>query len=476
MIEDEMISKGVKIGLETHISLPTNSKLFCPCSNIAKEQEEPNTRVCPVCMGHPGTKPHLNRNAVDIAIKMALVFNCKILQNSFFSRKTYFYPDMSKNFQITQYEIPLCEKGKAVIKTGEKSKEIKIRRIHIEEDPAKIVYQKESTYLDYNRCGSPLIEVVTEPDFATPKEARIYLQNLMALLEYLGLLRGGDETTTIKSDANISLAGGNRVEVKNIGGIREVEKALKYEFLRQKNMLAKSIIPARETRGWMDKLGISKSMRSKEFEEDYGYIFEPDLPYICIDNKQIEAQRNILPELPEEKAKRFRKQYGLNEKTVERLVRYRDLADLFEYLCERKIDAGVASSWTAGPILKTLNWNNTRFSLLSIDKKEIYICLNNYINKKHSDFICEKIIQKMVEEAKNKRTASYDTIVKKYRFFSSLIDVDAAIKEVISKNKKIFDEYRGGKEKALNFLVGMVMKETKGAANPQEIKEKINRL
>ena len=166
MIEEKMIKAGVRIGLETHVTLPTNSKLFCSCSNVSKDDEEPNSRTCPVCLGHPGTKPQLNKRAVEIAIKMALVFNCEISKNSFFSRKTYFYPDLSKNFQITQYEIPLCQKGTATIKMDNIAKKIRIRRIHIEEDPAKITYQKESTFVDYNRSGSPLIEIVTEPDFA----------------------------------------------------------------------------------------------------------------------------------------------------------------------------------------------------------------------------------------------------------------------------------------------------------------------
>ena len=475
MIEEKMIKAGVRIGLETHVTLPTNSKLFCSCSNVSKDDEEPNSRTCPVCLGHPGTKPQLNKRAVEIAIKMALVFNCEISKNSFFSRKTYFYPDLSKNFQITQYEIPLCQKGIATIKMDDIAKKIRIRRIHIEEDPAKITYQKESTFVDYNRSGSPLIEIVTEPDFATSKEARIYLQNLTGLLEYLGLM-SGEDTNIMKSDANISLKGGNRVEVKNIGGVREVEKALKYEFLRQKNMMAKNIIPKRETRGWMDKLGISKSMRSKELEEDYGYIFEPDLPYICIDDKQISEQKKEIPELPEEKAKRFEKQFKLNEKTIERLVRYKDLADLFEFLCGKKIDSKTASSWTVGPLLKTLNWNNTRLSALDIKGMEVYKCLYNYTNKKHSDFVCEKIIQKMVEEALNKRDSSYDAIIKKYGFSSTKIDIEKIIKKILDENKEIFEEYKSGKEKALNYLVGMVMKETKGAAKPQEIKEKLAKM
>ena len=473
MIEEKMILNGVKIGLETHISLPTKSKLFCSCSNIAKENEGANTRICPVCLGHPGTKPFLNQKAIELGIKLAIVFNCELSIKSFFSRKTYFYPDLSKNYQITQYEIPLCQNGNATIKIDDKEKKIRIRRIHLEEDPAKIIYQRESTFLDYNRSGSPLMEIVTEPDFATSKEARIYLQDIMSLLEYLDL-SNGEETNIMKSDANISLKNGTRVEVKNIGGVREVEKALKYEFLRQKNLIEKNIKIERETRGWVDKLGISKSLRSKEFEEDYGYIFEPDLPYICIDETQINAQKEKIPELPEQKAKRIKKLYGLNEKTIERIVRYKDLADLFEYLCEKKIDAKLASSWVVGPILKTLNWNNTRFFLLKIDKEDIFMCLEDYTNKKHSDFVCEKIIQKMVEEAKNKRNFSYKHIIKKFGFSSSKIDVDEIIKKILNENKAVYEEYLTGKQKALDFLVGQVMRETKGAAKPQEVKDKIS--
>ena len=293
MIEQQMIEKGVKIGLETHITLPTKSKLFCCCSNTSKKDETPNTRICPICLGHPGTKPYLNKSAVKIAIKLAIALKCNIAKKTYFSRKTYFYPDLAKDFQITQYEIPIAQKGSVILKTNNKEKKITIRRIHIEEDPAKIIYQKECSFLDYNRSGSPLIEIVTEPDFEDSTQARYYLQKLITMLEYLGIYNLDDETT-IKTDANISLAGKNRVEVKNIGGVREVEKALKYEFIRQKNILAKNIIPQMETRGWLDKLGISKPLRLKETEEDYGYIFEPDLPHITIEKDEIEKLQQMV--------------------------------------------------------------------------------------------------------------------------------------------------------------------------------------
>ncbi|OYT35344.1 MAG: Asp-tRNA(Asn)/Glu-tRNA(Gln) amidotransferase GatCAB subunit B [Candidatus Aenigmarchaeota archaeon ex4484_52] len=475
MIEQQMIEKGVKIGLETHITLPTKSKLFCCCSNTSKKDETPNTRICPICLGHPGTKPYLNKSAVKIAIKLAIALKCNIAKKTYFSRKTYFYPDLAKDFQITQYEIPIAQKGSVILKTNNKEKKITIRRIHIEEDPAKIIYQKECSFLDYNRSGSPLIEIVTEPDFEDSTQARYYLQKLITMLEYLGIYNLDDETT-IKTDANISLAGKNRVEVKNIGGVREVEKALKYEFIRQKNILAKNIIPQMETRGWLDKLGISKPLRLKETEEDYGYIFEPDLPHITIEKDEIENKKKEIPELPEMKSKRFLQQYKLNEKTIERLVRYKDLADLFEYLCKKNIDKKIASSWVTGPITKTLNWNNVRFSSIDLSKQEIYLCLNDFSNNKYSDFIAEKIIQKMVEEAKNEKNVSYKCIIEKYSFCNCNMNLDEIISKLISENKTAFEEFKNGKEKSLNFLVGQVMKETKGRANPKEIIENIKKF
>src|SRR3989338_6038507 len=268
---------GVKIGLETHIQLNTASKIFCGCANPAalKEEREPNSIVCPTCLGLPGAKPAANRKVVEAGVKAALAMGATVAGQTRFSRKTYFYPDMSKNFQISQYEVPLASNGRVEV-TG---KNIRIRRLHTEEDPAKIIHTGGLggyTLVDYNRAGVPLLEIVTEPDFTSPEEARLYIQKLASIMEYLGLYDPATKAA-IKTDANISLKGGNRVEVKNITGTKEVEAALQYEVVRQKNSLQRGVSVVRETRSWNPERGATESLRSKEVEEEYGYIAEPDL-------------------------------------------------------------------------------------------------------------------------------------------------------------------------------------------------------
>ncbi|MFB6099879.1 MAG: Asp-tRNA(Asn)/Glu-tRNA(Gln) amidotransferase subunit GatB, partial [Candidatus Nanohalobium sp.] len=270
----------VMIGLETHVQLDTNTKLFCGCPN--KEAEETNTHVCETCLGHPGSKPRLNRKVLRQAVKTSQALQCDINEDIFFSRKTYFYPDMSKSYQITQYEVPVGEDGEIEVKVGDERKDIGITRLHIEEDPAKMKHvggdigDSEYTKVDYNRAGTPLLEIVTEPDFESPKEARAYLQQLAQMLEYLKIYFS-ESDYSIKSDANISIDGGQRVEVKNITGTAGIEKALSYEISRQKQLKKRGREVEQQTRNYDANQEITEMMREKETEKDYGYIFDPDL-------------------------------------------------------------------------------------------------------------------------------------------------------------------------------------------------------
>jgi aspartyl-tRNA(Asn)/glutamyl-tRNA(Gln) amidotransferase subunit B len=346
----------VMIGLETHVQLNTRSKMFCGCANPVNldEEPQPNTLTCPTCLGMPGSKPRTNRAAIDAGIRLALALECRVEPRFFFSRKTYFYPDMSKNFQITQYEVPLCRDGRMSIMAGGRMKRIRITRIHLEEDPAKLVHVGglggKHTLVDYNRSGIPLAEIVTEPDFSSPAEAREFLQKLAAVLEYLGLYDPASRAV-FKSDANVSLSGGERIEIKNITGTKEIEQALKYEIARQRNMLSRGVKVRRETRAWNPDVGSTQPLRGKEEEAEYGYIFEPDLARIEVGRQELAKARKALPELPDAKRDRYVRRFGMSGKVAESLVSDPQVAAFFEEVSGKVGKAGsdVAAAWIAGP-------------------------------------------------------------------------------------------------------------------------------
>ncbi len=465
----------VMIGLETHCQLNTESKVFCQCKNPVStggKEIKPNTLTCECCLGMPGSKPVLNEKVVEYATKVAIALNCKINKDIFFSRKTYFYPDMSKNFQITQYEIPLAENGFLEIDIDGKKKKIRITRLHIEEDPAKLVHiggmGGMHTLVDYNRSGTPLIEIVTEPDFNSPKEARIYLQKLSMILEYLNVYEL-ESDASIKSDANLSIKGHQRTEVKNITGTKEIERALSYEALRQKNMIKRGREITQETRAWNPDSGTTRLLRTKETEEDYGYIFEPDLTVIEIPQKLKERLRNKIPELPDEKRKRFVKQYCISEKAAESLVSEKELADLFEKV-SKKVGVKIAASWIAGPFKKTLNWNGLKFISSGIKEEWISDLLVSFKKGELSDHSTEMVLRKMVEDKKNPQT-----IIKKYEFGKTekKEDIQKIVQNVLENNKQAVKDYKSGEEKALHFLVGQVMRESKGSVDAKTARKMI---
>jgi aspartyl-tRNA(Asn)/glutamyl-tRNA(Gln) amidotransferase subunit B len=463
----------VRIGLETHVQLNTKTKSFCGCSNPVniRDEPEPNTLVCDTCLGLPGSKPRANRAMLEDAIKVALALNCSVSGETYFSRKTYFYPDMSKNFQITQYEIPLARDGHII--SGQKK--VRIRRVHMEEDPSRIVHVGglggKHTLLDYNRAGVPLIEIVTEPDFSSPEEAREFLQKLTTILEYLGVY---DSTSraVLKSDANISLAGGKRVEVKNITGTKEIEQALKYEIFRQQNLLKRGGKIEQATRTWDPDTGTTKQLRTKETEEDYGYIFEPDLTMLEISSKDIGRIRKSLPELPDHKHGRFIKAFSLEPKVAEALVSELDLANLFEEVA-RKVDPRLASTWIAGYLKKTLNWHNLRFSQTSIKPAWITDLLRLFSRGKITDRNAELAIRIMVEEG-----GSPEQVIRKHNLLRREVtrDIEGIVKAVIESNPHAVRDYMSGEEKSLHFLVGQVMRETRGQLDANDARKLILKL
>ncbi len=461
----------VKIGLESHIQLNTKSKIFCGCANPVnmKEEPEPNTVACDTCLGLPGTKPRANKAVVEMALKVALALNCRMAKETYFSRKTYFYPDMNKNFQITQYEIPIAEKG-SMESAGKK---IGIRRVHMEEDPAKLVHigglGGKHVLVDYNRAGIPLIEIVTEPDFTSPEEARLYLQKLESILEYLGVYDSAS-SAVMKSDANISLEGGMRIEVKNITGTKDIERALKFEIMRQGNLIKRGMEVKRETRMWNPDLGATQSMRGKEEEAEYGYIFESDLTMLEISTGMVSAAKKSLPELPDQRFRRFVKQYELPEKVAESVISELDLAELFEQIAKR-VSPKLAGTWISGYLKKTLNWHNLRFRESGLRKEWVISLLKMFESGRITDRNAEMVIRYMVEE---KRPP--EKIIKKHSLGKAALDLDAVVKKVLEKNKKAAEDYRKGEKKALHFLVGQCMKETRGQADANEIKKSILRL
>jgi aspartyl-tRNA(Asn)/glutamyl-tRNA(Gln) amidotransferase subunit B len=460
----------VKIGLETHVQLNTKSKVFCGCANTANFTEEPeeNSYTCETCLGMPGSKPRTNSEVVKLALKVALAMNSRISSEMFFSRKTYFYPDMSKNFQITQYEIPIAEGGFAEIDVNGKRKRIGLTRIHIEEDPARIVHVGglggKHTLIDYNRSGTPLIEIVTEPDFETPAEARAFLGKLITILEYLGVYNSGSKAV-VKSDANISIQGGEKIEVKNITGTREIEQALNYEIVRQRNIVSRGGEIVQATRTWVPEMGLTQEMRTKESEEDYGYILEPDLTNIGISRQVKERVKKGLPELPDEKYRRFIRQYKIPPEISESIVSELDIAELFEYTAKH-ISSRVAGSWIAGYLKKSLNWHKLSFRESGLKREWIIALLKMFERGGITDRNAELAIRKMIEEKKPPRE-----IVKKHRLGKSGMDIGGAVKKVLEKNKDAVKDYKSGQEKALHFLIGQVMRETRGRSDAEEIRK-----
>ena len=457
---------NIKIGLEVHVALRTQSKLFCGCPN--KFVSEPNTQVCDYCLGMPGTKPRVNRAALDFAILIGTALDCKISSPTYFSRKSYFYPDMGKNFQITQYEVPIAHGGR--VKLG--MKQINITRIQLEEDPARIVHSggtmaaSDYVLVDYNRSGVPLCEIVTDPDFENPKEAREFLQKLSSILEYLGVYDPNVEGS-MRVDANISL-GPSRVEIKNISGFKDVEKALNYESVRQKNMIRRGQKISRETRGWDDVAGVTRSQRTKEEEEDYGYIFEGDLPKFNFTSDKLEKLKNAIPELPDQKVKRYVREMKIPEELAVSIVSEPDLAEAFEKISQR-VDRQLAAKWFAGEIKKTLNFNSLRWKDSKLTVEGVSRLLEMVQRKAVTDHTAEMMLRdmavKQVNPEENIQTRIYDED-----------SINDAIQEVLGSNTKAVVDYKSGKQEAFNFLVGQVMRKTQGRGDPDTIRNLLKKL
>ncbi len=466
-------NSDVVIGLEIHIELNTKTKLFCSCPRTGSE--EPNTRTCPVCLGHPGSKPVLNKKALEYALKFALAVSSNISKELVFSRKSYFYPDMSKNFQISQYELPLATNGFIVLDDNSK---IELTRVHIEEDPASLVHPKgiensPFVLIDYNRSGNPLVEIVTEPVIKSPAQARQFMKQLLLILDYLEIF--DINSCVLKSDANVSIRESNytRVEIKNISSFKDIESALEYEIKRQKSLIQSGKKVITETRGWNSDAKRTFPMRSKETEEDYGYIIDPDLVVIDITDDMVADAKEQLPELPYEKKRRLMRQYGLKEEYASILSSTKYLADFFEYVVRNKISPVIASKWIIRDLVGFLN-NYEKDLSYAEQIKLSFIDLLSLLEKRH---ITDKTAQQLLEMLVQKDFNVIEHVEKNnLRIVADEEKIEEFCRQAIDENPVAVEDYLSGKEQALNFLIGKVMAKTKGTASPKELKDIFMRL
>ena len=462
------------IGLEVHAQLKTDTKIFCNCSTSFGAP--PNTHTCPVCLGMPGMLPVLNKKVVEYTIKMALATNCKVEHESRFARKNYFYPDLPKGYQISQYELPIAQFGYIDIEMGDSNKRVGITRIHMEEDAGKLSHDpgRPVSFVDFNRTGVPLMEIVSEPDIRSPEEAGNYLRQLRSIVRYLGICDGNMEEGSFRCDANVSVRPigaeqfGTRAELKNLNSFKHVEKALHYEIKRQKEIVFDGGKVAQETRLWDPVANRSTSMRSKEEAHDYRYFPDPDLLPLVVDEDWIEAVRETLPELPGEKKKRFITEYGLPTYDADVLTASMATANYFEDCLKIFPESKTVSNWIMGSLMGLLNAEGKTIEQSPISSQSLAQLLGLIKEGVISGKIAKVVFEDMAKTGK-----APDKIVKG-KGLVQVTDV-SAIEEIILKvladNTKEVDDYRNGKTKLLGFFVGQVMKKTKGKANPKIVNE-----
>jgi len=455
------------IGLEVHAQLLTDTKIFCSCKNAYGAP--PNSLTCPVCLGMPGTLPVLNRKAVEYAIKMGLATDCSITAFSRFARKNYFYPDLPKGYQISQYDEPLCRNGKLKIQVNGVEKNIGITRIHLEEDAGKSIHGFDNTLVDFNRCGVALIEIVSEPDLRSPEEAYDYLIKLKQILEYLEICDCNMEEGSLRCDANISLRPigeekfGTKTEMKNMNSFRGVERALRFEIERQKAILEKGENIIQQTMLWDEAKGEARPMRSKEESHDYRYFPEPDLVPLEVDENWKTKISNDLPELPDQKYFRFLNKYNLRHYDAAILTSDKYLAEYFERVNDLINDPQLVSKWIQGEVLRTLSQKNLTPKQIPLAAENLGELLNLIKAGTISANIAKEVFDKMVE---NNESAKIIVEREKLVQVSDDSELEQIIQTVISENPNEVERYRRGAKNLFAFFMGQVMKKTKGKANP----------
>jgi len=464
------------IGLEVHVQLSTITKLFCGCKT--RFGQAPNSQVCPVCLGLPGTLPVLNEGAFDLAIKTALALNCNIEKLIKFERKNYFYPDLPKAYQISQYSLPLSSNGFLGIETESGPRKIGITRAHLEEDAGKLIHKQDCSLVDYNRGGTPLLEIVSEPQLHSPQEAYNYLVALKALLEYLEVSDCNMEEGSLRCDANISLSRsdsvklGVKVELKNMNSFKGVRSALSFEERRITELLKKGKTIAQETRLWNVEQNKTLLMRAKEESHDYRYFPEPDLVPFAVEKERVKRIKDSLPELPAQRKKRFMTDYKLSEYDSSVLTSNKKMADYLEECLKSHNNPKALANWIMGDISSELNKRKIDISTLGLKPAGLVSLLKMIDQGEISGKIAKDVLAQAIE------TGSPPEKIVKSRGLAQIKDTDTLekiIKEVISKNEKSVSDYKSGKSNAVMFLVGQVMKQTKGKANPQLVNKLLKR-
>ncbi len=459
------------IGLEVHVQLKTKTKAFCGCEN--KFGSEENTNICPVCLGLPGSLPVLNSQVLTSAAKVALALNCSIRHFIKFDRKNYFYPDLPKNFQISQFDMPLSENGFLNIKAGDTpSRRVGIKRVHVEEDAGKLMHPENSanSLVDFNRAGTPLLEIVSEPDLYSPEDAYVYLSDLKLLLQYLDVSDCDMEKGSLRCDANVSIRPrgetllGTKTELKNMNSFKAVKAALEFEIKRQTASLAAGGRIVQETRLWDEKKEATFSMRSKEEAHDYRYFPEPDLPPFIFSDSDIEDIRKSLPELPQDRIKRFVAAFALSEKDSLILVSDKQLADFFEKCVNSFNEPKKIFNWLSGAVLFQMNSRGVAFSGLNLSPERLIKLIRLVEDATISNLAAKEVLAEMIDKG-----SMPEDIVREKNLaqVSNLDELNVVVEEVVASNKKSVDDYLSGKENALMFLVGQVMKKSSGKANPK---------
>lgn len=469
------------IGLEVHTELQTTTKIFCGCKTSFGA--EPNTNVCPVCLGLPGVLPVLNKRVLEFAVRAGLALNCEISRFSKFDRKNYYYPDLPKNFQTSQFDLPICERGHLDIEVNGEKKQIRITRAHMEEDAGKLVHHGTSitdsdySLVDYNRTGTPLLEIVTEPDMRSAKEAVAYLEKMRAILQYIGISDCRMEEGSLRCDANVSVRPvgqkelGTKTEIKNINSFKGVEKAIEYEALRQAEILEDGGKIIQETRTWDEKEGVTKSMRTKEEANDYRYFPEPDLAPFTVSEEYIEDIRKTLPELPDERRERYIANFGLSSTDAQYMTNDKDTSDYFEKVVAAGADPKASVNWIMGEFASQLSNAGIEIAKAPVTPENLAKLLALIAKETISGKIAKKVFAEMWKDG-----ADPEEIVKAQGLVQ--ISDTGALKElvvkVIANNPKAVEDFKAGKKKAVGALVGQIMKETKGKANPKVINELLN--
>lgn len=470
------------IGLEVHTELQTKTKIFCSCRTSFGA--DPNTNVCPVCLGLPGVLPVLNKKVLEYAVRAGLALNCEISRFSKFDRKNYYYPDLPKNFQTSQFDLPICEHGYLDVEVEGEKRRIRITRAHMEEDAGKLVHHGTSitdsdySLVDYNRTGTPLLEIVSEPDMRSAKEAVAYMEKMRAILQYVGISDCRMEEGSLRCDANVSVRPvgqkelGTKTEIKNINSFKGVERAIEYEAMRQAELLEDGGKVVQETRTWDEKEGVTKSMRTKEEANDYRYFPEPDLVPFTVSDEYIENIRKSLPELPDARKERYMKEFGLSSEDAVFMTNDKATADYFEAAVDAGADPKACVNWLMGEFASQLSTDGIEIAKAPVSAENLAALLKLISKGTISGKIAKKVFATMWKEGGNP-----EDIVKAQGLvqISDTAELSKLVDEVVGKNPKAVEDFKAGKKKAVGALVGQIMKATKGKANPRVINELLNK-